>query len=105
MRINLTQVSGMAVALFVISIAAGFGLSTLVHNEAPFYAGLGTGVYLLLSIKVADQWEKVAVLRLGRFIGLRGPGLFHVIPIVDRLSASVDQRVRVANVVAESPHP
>jgi regulator of protease activity HflC (stomatin/prohibitin superfamily) len=74
----------------------------LLRNEVPFYAGLLIGVYLLLSIKVADQWEKVAVLRLGRFIGLRGPGLFHVIPIVDRLSASVDQRVRVANVVAES---
>lgn len=102
MRLNLSQVSGMAVALFVISVGAGFGLTTLLHNEVPFYAGLLIGVYLLLSIKVADQWEKVAVLRLGRFIGLRGPGLFHVIPIVDRLSASVDQRVRVANVVAES---
>jgi len=42
------------------------------------------------------------VLRLGRFIGLRGPGLFHVIPIVDRLSRYVDQRVRVASVMAES---
>ena len=73
----------MAVALFVISVGAGFGLTTLLRNEVPFYAGLLIGVYLLLSIKVADQWEKVAVLRLGRFIGLRGPGLFHVIPIVD----------------------
>src|SRR6476659_9381270 len=93
-RLNLSQVSGMAVALFVISVGAGFGLTTLLRNEVPFYAGLLIGVYLLIAIKVADQWEKVAVLRLGRFIGLRGPGLFHVIPIVDRLSASVDQRVR-----------
>ena len=60
------------------------------------------GVYLLFSIKVADQWEKVAVLRLGRFVGLRGPGWFHMFPIVDTLSRYVDQRVRTANVTAES---
>ena len=48
------------------------------------------------------QWEKVAVLRLGRYIGLRGPGLFHIIPIVETLSPYVDQRVRVASVSAES---
>src|SRR5437588_6451156 len=60
------------------------------------------GVYFLFSIKIADQWEKVAILRLGRYIGLRGPGMFHVIPTVDRLSRFVDQRVRVASVTAES---
>jgi regulator of protease activity HflC (stomatin/prohibitin superfamily) len=57
---------------------------------------------LLFAIKVADQWEKVAVLRFGRYVGLRGPGLFHVFPIVDRLSRFVDQRIRVASVTAES---
>jgi regulator of protease activity HflC (stomatin/prohibitin superfamily) len=44
----------------------------------------------------------VAVLRLGRYLGLRGPGWFHMIPIVDTLSRFVDQRVRTANVTAES---
>jgi len=44
----------------------------------------------------------VAVLRLGRYRGLRGPGLFTIIPVVDSLSLYVDQRVRVANVTAES---
>jgi regulator of protease activity HflC (stomatin/prohibitin superfamily) len=51
---------------------------------------------------VANQWEKFAVLRFGRYRGLRGPGLFHIIPIVDTVSRTVDQRVRVANVSAES---
>ena len=51
---------------------------------------------------MADQWEKVAVLRFGKYIGLRGPGMFHIIPVVDTLSRYVDQRVRVANVSAES---
>ncbi|HWC16845.1 MAG TPA: slipin family protein [Terriglobales bacterium] len=100
--LNRNRISGMALALFVISIAMGFGLMVALGNRTVFYVGLAIGIYLLLSIKVADQWEKVAVLRLGRYIGLRGPGIFHVIPIVDRLSRFVDQRVRVASVTAES---
>jgi len=99
---NKSQVSGVAVALFAISGAAGLGLATALENRALLIAGLLVGVYLLFSIKVADQWERVAVLRLGRYVGLRGPGLFHMIPIVDKLSRYVDQRVRVASVTAES---
>ena len=64
----------------------------------PFLVGL----YLLFATKVVDQWEKVAMLRFGQYIGLRGPGLFFIIPVVDTLSRFVDQRVRVANVTAES---
>jgi len=99
---NKSQVSGVAVALFAISGAAGLGLATALENRALLIAGLLVGVYLLFSIKVADQWERVAVLRLGRYVRLRGPGLFHMIPIVDKLSRYVDQRVRVASVTAES---
>jgi len=96
------MVSSVGVALLFTCVIVGFALSFLVKQPALAVVGGIAGLYLLFAIRVADQWEKVAVLRLGRFIGLRGPGLFHVIPIVDRLSASVDQRVRVANVVAES---
>src|SRR5207253_6040289 len=96
------QVPGIAMALFVIFGAAGLGLTTMLGNRLPLIVGLLVGVYLLFSIKVADQWEKVAVLRLGRFVGLRGPGWFHMFPIVDALSRYVDQRVRTANVTAES---
>ena len=96
------QVPGIAMALFVIFGAAGLGLTTMLGNRLPLIVGLLMGVYLLFSIKVADQWEKVAVLRLGRFVGLRGPGWFHMFPIVDTLSRYVDQRVRTANVTAES---
>src|SRR3989440_3032901 len=99
---NTNQVNGAAMALFVACVAAGFGITAVVGNRIPLFTGLAVGIYLLFSIKIADQWEKVAVLRLGRYIGLRGPGVFHVIPIVDRLSRFVDQRVRVANVTAES---
>jgi regulator of protease activity HflC (stomatin/prohibitin superfamily) len=100
--LNLNHVSGVAVALFAAAVAAGFGITAVTGRQAPLVAGVVIGVYLLFSIKVADQWEKVAVLRLGRYIGLRGPGLFHVIPVVDTLSRYVDQRIRVASVTAES---
>src|SRR5438105_959784 len=101
-KIVFAQINGVAVTAFVLSIVAGTLLGVTMHQPAPIIVGALLGLYLLFAIKVADQWEKVAVLRLGRYIGLRGPGVFHVIPIVDRLSRFVDQRVRVANVTAES---
>jgi regulator of protease activity HflC (stomatin/prohibitin superfamily) len=88
--------------LLVISLAAGAGLSAFVQNGVPMVVFGLIGLYLLFAIRQADQWEKVAVLRFGKYIGLRGPGLFHMIPVVDSLSRYVDQRVRVANVSAES---
>src|SRR6478609_418177 len=89
------QVSGVAIAFFAIAVAAGSGLMAILENRAPLFAGLLLGLYLLFSLKVADQWEKVAVLRLGRYRGLRGPGLFHIIPVIDTMSKFVDQRIRV----------
>ena len=65
-------------------------------------AGVAVGVYLLFSIKVVQQWQRVAILRFGRYRGLRGPGLFLIVPVMDTLSRFVDQRVRVATVTAES---
>jgi regulator of protease activity HflC (stomatin/prohibitin superfamily) len=99
---NTNQVSSVAAALFAAAVAAGLGVTFVTGRQEPLVAGVAIGIYLLFSIKIADQWEKVAVLRLGRYIGLRGPGIFHVIPVVDRLSRYVDQRIRVANVTAES---
>src|SRR5689334_4973685 len=62
---------------------AGAGLLTSALTKSPvwFIAGASIGVYLLFAIKVADQWEKAAVLRFGRYKGLRGPGLYFVIPV------------------------
>jgi len=95
-------VSKVGLALGVICTATGLIVTGLTNVPAPALLGGAIGLYLMFAIRVADQWEKVAVLRLGRYIGLRGPGLFHIIPIVDTLSRFVDQRVRVASVTAES---
>jgi regulator of protease activity HflC (stomatin/prohibitin superfamily) len=96
------QVSSVGVALFVVCLVAGAGIQDLTGQPAAAVAGALLGLYCLFAIRKADQWERVAVLRFGKYIGLRGPGLFHMIPIVDSLSKYVDQRVRVANVSAES---
>jgi regulator of protease activity HflC (stomatin/prohibitin superfamily) len=101
-KIRMNEVSGIALLLFVISIVIGLAVSEAVHNPAPAIFGALVGVYFLFAVKVVRQWEKVAVLRLGRYVGLRGPGLCHIIPIVETLSPYVDQRVRVASVSAES---
>ncbi len=101
-KIRMNEVSGIALLLFVISIVIGLAVSEAVHNQAPAVLGALVGVYFLFAIKVVRQWEKVAVLRLGRYVGLRGPGLCHIIPVVETLSPYVDQRVRVASVSAES---
>jgi regulator of protease activity HflC (stomatin/prohibitin superfamily) len=99
---NQMRLSSMGVSLFVVSLAAAGAVFAFTGSRPAVAIGPLVGLYFLFSIRVADQWEKVAVLRFGRFIGLRGPGLFHMIPIIDRLSRFVDQRVRVASVSAES---
>jgi hypothetical protein len=96
------RLSSVGVSLLVISLAVGGGVWAVTGSRPALAIGALVGLYFLFSIRIADQWEKVAVLRFGRFTGLRGPGLFYMIPIVDRLSRYVDQRVRVANVSAES---
>lgn len=53
------------------------------------------------SIRIADQWEKAVVLRMGKYSGLKGPGLFFIIPILDQVSSYIDQRVRVTEFRAE----
>src|ERR1044072_5756479 len=53
------------------------------------------------SPKVAKQWEKAVVLRLGRFVGLRGPGLFWIVPFFDRVSTWIDQRTITTTFAAE----
>ncbi len=59
------------------------------------------GTYFLFAMKVASQWEKVIVLRLGKFMGLKGPGLFWVIPIIDNAVMWIDHRVAVTSFSAE----
>ena len=96
------EVSSVGILVFVVCVAAGGVVTILLGHPAPMVAGLLLGLYLTFAIKVVRQWEKVAVLRFGRFVKLQGPGVFTIIPIVETLSNYVDQRVRVSKVTAES---
>jgi regulator of protease activity HflC (stomatin/prohibitin superfamily) len=96
------QISAVGTAVFLICVAVGFAPAIHYNNPAPIAAGVAIGLYFLFAIRVAEQWEKAAVMRLGRYIGLRGPGIFMIIPVIDEISLYVDQRVRVVEVSAES---
>jgi regulator of protease activity HflC (stomatin/prohibitin superfamily) len=94
--------NSVGVTVLVLCIGVGLFAGKLTHLPLLALAGGLIGLYFLFAIVVVDQWEKVAVLRFGRYRGLRGPGLFLIIPIAERLSRYVDQRVRVTTVSAES---
>jgi len=95
-------VSAPGMFVFITFTAAGVGAAVLMNYPGPAIAGALIGIYFLFAIQVAEQWEKAAVLRLGRYRGLRGPGPFVIIPVIDSVSRFVDQRVRVTDVKAES---
>ena len=96
------RVSSPGLALHVGLVVLGAILTGEIRNPWPLIAAILIGSYFLFSIKVVRQWEKVAVLRFGKFKHLQGPGVFWLIPVVDTLSPYVDQRIRVSNVSAES---
>lgn len=59
------------------------------------------GTYVLFALKVAAQWEKAVILRLGKFHGLRGPGMFWIVPVIDSVPSWIDHRVMVTAFSAE----
>ena len=92
------------VAIVVLVVLAGIsaGLYFLGIIGVPLFASLLViSLLIASSVQIADQCEKAVVLRLGRFSGLKGPGLFFIIPIIDQISSYIDQRVRVTEFRAE----
>jgi regulator of protease activity HflC (stomatin/prohibitin superfamily) len=70
--------------------------------SVPVFVGLLIiSVLLASSVQIADQWEKAVVLRMGKYNGLKGPGIFVIIPIIDRVINYIDQRIRVTDFKAE----
>ena len=91
------------VALAVLLACVGLGILGLVAtgNPLPVIAMVIVGIVLMQSPRIAQQWERGIVLRLGRFVGLRGPGLFWIVPFVDAVSVWIDQRTITTSFAAE----
>ncbi|MBP1675283.1 MAG: slipin family protein [Bacteroidetes bacterium] len=91
-----------SVTVLLVLLAVSAGLYMLKLIGVPALVALIIISFLIGSaIKMADQWEKAVVLRMGKFKGLRGPGLFFIIPIIDQVTTYIDQRVRVTEFRAE----
>ena len=85
-KTSLSQINGVAVTAFALCIVLGALLTDTEHHPAPVIIGTLLGVYLLFAIKVVRQWEKVALLRLGKYVGLCGPGCSTSCPSLRRLA-------------------
>lgn len=95
--INSISITVFGVLLAVDVLFQFFGVLTIPLRVAWLIVAL----LLAASIKVADQWEKAVLLRMGKYVGLRGPGIFFIIPIADKVYQYIDQRVRVTDFKAE----
>jgi regulator of protease activity HflC (stomatin/prohibitin superfamily) len=104
------HLSGLAYFLLILCLlVAGLGGQKLYQNGTLdenwttvwIVAWILLGVYLLFALRTASQWEKVVVLRLGKFHKLAGPGVFWLIPIIDSPSNWIDHRVMVTPFSAE----
>ena len=90
-----------SVGVFILSVALAVITGIETQNALPSIAIMLAGLVLMQSPRVAKQWERGVVLRLGRFVGLRGPGLFWVVPFVDSVSSWIDQRTITTGFAAE----
>jgi regulator of protease activity HflC (stomatin/prohibitin superfamily) len=90
-----------AALVFLLLLGVGTTATILSQNPAGAILGLVTGLLLAVSPKIAKQWERAVVLRLGKYTGLRGPGLFWITPFVETIPIYIDQRVITTSFAAE----
>lgn len=95
------RINFVSILIILVFVAIGLTITVRQHNPAGVFSGLILGGILAQSPKVAKQWERAVVLRLGKYVGLRGPGIFWVIPFVESVTAWIDQRVITTNFKAE----
>jgi regulator of protease activity HflC (stomatin/prohibitin superfamily) len=97
-----TFVLPLVLAAAVAGAAAAFQLVTEAFNPWVTAAGVVGALAVLLTMRVALQWDRAVVLRLGRFTALRGPGIFWLVPFADRVARYVDMRIRATAFFSES---
>ena len=100
-KLSAPRTNIVALLILIGFAATGVWLTVATRNPTPIVVGALAGVVLMQSPKIAQQWERAIVLRLGRFIGLRGPGLFWIVPFIDTVSSWIDQRTITTSFAAE----
>jgi regulator of protease activity HflC (stomatin/prohibitin superfamily) len=88
-------------SLITIVLAIVGALLFLAHLKLP---GIGVGivaVFVLFSLKMANNWERFVILRAGKLSSVKGPGLFMIIPVVDAIAAVIDERIQTTQFNAE----
>ncbi len=99
--VSVPRINFVAIAILLGAAATGAYVWQATGSPLAPAAILALGLVLMQAPRVAQQWERAVVLRLGRFIGLRGPGLFWVVPFVDRVTSWIDQRTITTSFAAE----
>jgi regulator of protease activity HflC (stomatin/prohibitin superfamily) len=102
--VAIAAVPGFNVVAVMILIGSGIiggAISLVMRNPIPLIVFVVIGALLMPAPRIAQQWERAIVLRFGRYVGLRGPGLFWIIPFVDRVSSMIDQRTIATGFAAE----
>lgn len=105
-NLHISPIAGFVCALALIAAFVGASILNKAHAGDTIIAAwvivlVLFGLYILYGLKVAQQWEKAVVLRLGNFRGLRGPGMFWMVPIIDSTTTWIDHRVMVTPFNAE----
>src|SRR6476620_10882804 len=90
-----------SVFILVVSFLTGILLTAATQNPGWLVIVFLAGIFFSQSPKIAKQWERAVVLRLGKYTGLRGPGLFWIFPFVETISIYIDQRVITTSFAAE----
>jgi regulator of protease activity HflC (stomatin/prohibitin superfamily) len=90
---KVARLNVVAVMMLLVPIGIGIAGSVAIDGPWPILVAIPIGFTLALAPRVAKQWERAIVLRLGRYVGLRGPGLFWIVPFVDSVTKWIDQRV------------
>ena len=95
------NVNVVAIAILLACVASGAAGTIASGNPVPLIVMAIAGVTLMQAPRIASQWERAVVLRLGRFVGLRGPGLFWIVPFIDNVTSRIDQRTITTSFAAE----
>jgi regulator of protease activity HflC (stomatin/prohibitin superfamily) len=99
--VELPRINVVALAILLAALGIGLGGWRLTGRLLPLVVMGAIGVLAMPAPRIAQQWERAVVLRFGRFVGLRGPGLFFIVPFVDRVASLIDQRTITTSFAAE----